>query len=327
MSGFFTDAELRGAVMLVAIAGASGTGKTRSALLMAKGMAGGDMSRVYVIDSEARRALHHAPLFHPPFKHADMRPPFRPDRFIEYMQAAVAAGALAIVVDNFSDEKEGEGGLDDWAAKQGGGPDAWRFPKAAHKKLVNWARQSRVPIIFCLRAEERIKIVPNPEKPGRTMPVPIGWVPVAEKRFLFDMTVSITLAQETRGAIRYDLPMKLPDQLAHYFPDGGIINEETGRSLAAWLDGAGPPPPVTMAFWPMAHPGDGSLLKIGSEEKWLAKTREALEKISTPDGLVKWRNAMDEHLITVEQAAPDAADEIRAAIEARMDALAAEAQP
>lgn len=77
--------------LLFAVAGASGSGKTFSALLLARGIANGT-GKIAVIDTEAGRALHYAPkpgeqadhtkgTFN--FMHLDFQPPFAPERYIE----------------------------------------------------------------------------------------------------------------------------------------------------------------------------------------------------------------------------------------------------
>lgn len=238
----FTPAIRRDVPLLLAFAGASGSGKTRSALRVASGLVGGDMRKVFVIDTEARRALHHADLFDPPFMHMDMGPPFRPDAFRKAIEAAMKHGAGAIIVDSFSDEYEGDGGLQDWAdaeAERGvKSPGNWKAPKLGHKDFLNFVRQVRVPLLFCLRAEERIRIEPDPEKPNKTRVVPLGWMPVCEKRWMFDMAVSMTLAPDaTRGMPRYDLPAKIPDWALSIFPEGRLIDESAGEALRRWASG------------------------------------------------------------------------------------------
>ncbi|WP_245407996.1 AAA family ATPase [Rhizobium sp. TH135] len=80
----FTDATRDDTSLLIAIAGASGSGKTFSALTMATGLAQGEP--IYAIDTEAKRMLHYADQFK--FKHMDMRPPFTPEAYIEAIQKA-----------------------------------------------------------------------------------------------------------------------------------------------------------------------------------------------------------------------------------------------
>jgi hypothetical protein len=152
----FAPAKREQVSLLIALAGASGSGKTYSALRLAKGMA--PAGKIAFIDTEARRGLHYAEQFD--FMHADMRPPFRPAAFIEGIRAAEAAGAEVVIIDSFSHEYDGEGGIMDWAdelEKSGTKiPGNWKVPKGAHKKLMNALLQCRASIIFCLRADEKI---------------------------------------------------------------------------------------------------------------------------------------------------------------------------
>ena len=236
--------------MVIALAGASGSGKTFTALLLAEGMADG--GKVAVIDTEGRRALHYADLrdersgearFR--FDHCELRPPFSPDRFLEAMKAAEQAGYRVIVIDSFSDEHEGEGGLIDMAAAGRSENTAanWARPKAMHKLIVRWLRQARCHVIFCLRAEERVrleKVWDERKQREVTAVVPVGWVPICEKRFMFDMTASFLLTPDKPGVPQ---PIKLQEQHRRFFPDGLPVTKESGRLLAAWAVGGAAPPP------------------------------------------------------------------------------------
>lgn len=237
MTFSFAPAVREQVSLLIALAGASGSGKTYSALRLAKGMA--PSGKIAFIDTEARRGLHYAEEFQ--FMHADMRPPFRPAAFIEGIRAAEAAGAEVIVIDSFSHEYDGEGGIMDWADElESGGtksPGNWKVPKGAHKKLMNSLLQCRASIIFCLRADEKIKIA---RENNKTVVVPLGWMPICEKRFMFEMTASFTLTPEAPGIPRFDLPHKLQRQHRGMFSDREPIGEDSGRALAAWAAGGAP---------------------------------------------------------------------------------------
>lgn len=234
MSFSFAPAVREQVSLLIALAGASGSGKTYSALRLAKGMS--PNGKIAFIDTEARRGLHYAEEFK--FIHADMRPPFRPAAFIEGIQAAEAAGAEVVVIDSFSMEYDGEGGIMDWADElEAGGtksPGNWKVPKAAHKKLMNALLQCRASIIFCLRADEKIKI---DRQNGKTVVLPLGWMPICEKRFMFEMTASFTLTPDNPGIPNFNLPHKLQRQHRGMFSDTQPIGEESGRALAAWAAG------------------------------------------------------------------------------------------
>lgn len=274
----FNEAVRENVHVLIALAGASGSGKTKTALELATGLAGPD-GRILVADTESRRALHYAnaqgendPSKYR-FRHCDMFPPFRPERFEAVIDAAEAAAADVLVIDSFSHEWDGDGGLQDWAAEiQAGtpkpgienprnpkdgdgwkdwlkkpldGPGAWKEPKAAHKHLVQGAMlQARCHIIVCLRAEEKIRIIerggdlPDGSKATKTTVVQAGWSPICEKRFMYEMTLSFTLRPDQPGIPQFDLPHKLQDQHRPFFPEGQHITREAGRRLAEWAAGA-----------------------------------------------------------------------------------------
>jgi len=256
MSFQFAPAKREMVSLLIALAGASGSGKTFSALRLARGMA--PSGKIAFIDTEARRGLHYASDFD--FIHADMRPPFTPVRFIEGIRAAEQSGAEVIIIDSFSHEYDGDGGIIDWADRLAAGdpdnrisavkpPGNWKEPKLAHKKLMNALLQCRASIIFCLRADEKIAIE-RKEVEGdngrtflKTVITPLGWVPICEKRFMFEMTASFTLRPDRPGIPQFDLPHKLQSQHRPFFTDAQPISEESGRALAEWARGGSPVSP------------------------------------------------------------------------------------
>lgn len=241
MTFSFAPAKREQVSLLIALAGASGSGKTYSALRLAKGMA--PAGKIAFIDTEARRGLHYAEEFE--FLHSDMRPPFRPANFIEGIRAAEDAGAEVVIIDSFSHEYDGQGGITEWAdeieAAGTKSPGNWKVPKAAHKKLMNALLQCRASIIFCLRADEKIRIA---RENGKTIVEPLGWMPICEKRFMFEMTASFTLTPDKPGIPHFDLPHKLQRQHRGMFTDTKPIGEDSGAALAEWARGGGPAPPA-----------------------------------------------------------------------------------
>lgn len=233
----FTPASRDNVSLLIALAGASGSGKTFSGLRLAMGLS--KTGKIAFIDTEARRGLHYAEQFE--FLHADMRPPFRPANFIEGIKAAEQAGADVVIIDSFSHEYDGEGGIMDWADQLADSgvksPGNWKDPKLAHKKMMNALLQCRAHLIFCLRADEKIEIV---RENGRTAVKPLGWVPICEKRFMYEMTASFTLTPDRPGIPQFNLPHKLQQQHRGMFQEGRPISEDCGLALAAWASGATP---------------------------------------------------------------------------------------
>lgn len=228
----FKPAKRSGVGLFVGIAGGTGSGKTYSALRVAKGIAG--TKRIAAIDTEGRRMSHYATDFD--FDVADMVPPFRPERFGDACKDAEAKQYGVLVIDSFSHEWAGEGGVLEWhdeimGESQAKNMSAWIKPKMAHKSMISSFLQRRIPIVFCMRAEEKTGVGPS----GK--PVDKGWTPIGDPRFMFELTTMITLANDKPGRVNYDLPRKIQRQHLHLFPDGELIGEEAGQQLAAWARG------------------------------------------------------------------------------------------
>lgn len=257
MSVSFRPARREQVGLLIGMAGASGSGKTMSALRLATGLSGGQPFAV--LDTEAGRATHYADAFR--FDHGDLTPPFSPDRYLEAITAAEAAGYGVLVVDSFSHEWAGDGGCcemqeaeldrmagDDWRKREQVKIAAWIKPKIAHKKLVSRLLQCRAHLIFCFRAEPKIEMVRDPEtkklvvQPKRVLGWSSEWIPVTEKNFLFEMTASVVLSPDKPG---WPIPIKLQEQHKPYVPLDQPISERAGEQLGAWAKGgtAGPAAP------------------------------------------------------------------------------------
>jgi hypothetical protein len=250
----FSPAVRRNTHVLIALAGASGSGKTKSALELAMGLAGGNGNKIGMIDTESRRGLHYAngPGEDDPnkyrFQHSDMLPPFRPHRFEEGIEAAEAAGLEVLIIDSFSHEWDGDGGMLEWADSiDNASAGKWQVPKKAHKKLVQTTMlQARCHLILCLRAEEKISIYKKGDRlkngtiADRNGVEPLGWSPICEKRLMFEMTLSFTLSPTAPGIPQFDLPHKLQDQHRPFFPEGERISRKAGQLLDEWAKGGAP---------------------------------------------------------------------------------------
>lgn len=243
----FTPAVRRNTHILLALAGASGSGKTYSALELATGLAGD--GKIAVIDTEAGRALHYADKFK--FDHCDMGPPFTPQRYREAIEDAEKAGYAVVVVDSMSHEHAGEGGLLEMAEAEllkpnMRSPANWAAPKAAHKRMMNRFLQCRSHLIFCLRAEEKIrieKLFDERTQREKTVVVQAGWQPICEKTFMFEMVVSFVMSPEHPG-IPIEGSGKIQDQHRFAFPAGKLVTGSAGKALAEWAAGGVPPAEV-----------------------------------------------------------------------------------
>ncbi len=261
MSFSFRPARRENVSLLIGLIGASGAGKTYTAMRLAKGIAGA--ARFAVIDTEAGRACHYAELF--AFDHGDLKPPFRPGAYADAIQAADAAGYPVIVVDSASHEHAGEGGLldwheeelgrmagDDWKRREAVKMAAWIKPKMEHKAMVQRLLQIRAHLILCFRAEERIEMARGADgkmeiRPKQSLVGAGGWIPVCEKTLPYELTVSLLLTPDRPGVPK---PIKLQEQHRGLFPLDQPITEQSGERLAVWARGgapAGQPPEPGLA--------------------------------------------------------------------------------
>lgn len=241
----FLDSETQSVsqTILVGLGGPTGAGKTESAIRIARGIVG-ERGDFCVIDTENKRALNKKKRYR--FKHLDLQPPYSPENYEGSIRAAIKAGFRAVVVDSFSPEWEGEGGLQDDATEalermaKGDAEKAekltalaWKGPKQRHKKLMAFLRKCEVPVIFGLRAEPKIKF--KKDDKGKMQVIDAGWLPIAEKMFGYDMLIYALMMAENPG-----VPVhlkKLEPDFEPMFPVGKQITEECGRQLAAWAAG------------------------------------------------------------------------------------------
>lgn len=230
--------------ILVGVDGPSGSGKTYSALRLASGFRRVTKGKLFVVDSEARRALAYADRFE--FEHVPFGAPFGPLDYLDVLAYCIAQGATDIIVDSTSHEHEGPGGvLEQHTAevKRLGGLakhnlPAWAKPKAERRALINWILQQTCNFVFCFRAKEKLKIVPGKE------PVHLGWMPIAGDDWQYEMTVNCLLLPGSNGVpiwrsqeIGEQAAIKLPIQFKELFATNPQLSEDIGEQLARWAAG------------------------------------------------------------------------------------------
>lgn len=235
--------------LLLGITGASGSGKTFSALRMATGInrvAGG---RIAVIDTEADRALHYAGRFD--FDHIAFRAPFGPLDYLQAIEFAVSKGATTIIVDNMSNEHNGPGGvmdqIDQFLDKRCGDDEPKRRrlqmmanigPKRDRLKLNNRIVQLGINAIFLYRASEKIKPVPGSE------PENLGWQAQTTSPLIWDLTQRFLLEPGSDGVPTFKPDkvgekqlVKSPEQFRAWFTNGQQLDEAIGERMARWAAG------------------------------------------------------------------------------------------
>jgi len=222
-------AKRGGSKAIIGIAGVSGSGKTYTALQIARGMVS-KASEIGFLDTENKRGSLYADILDAPFQIGDLYPPFSPRRYSEAIKEFQGAGVKVLVIDSVSHEWEGEGGCDDIAQASllsGKKMPNWIGAKREHKSFMNTLLQCNMNVLCCLRAREKTDFK-DPNKP-----VSLGIQPVCEKNFMFEMTASLLMENEGKTQ-RF---LKIPYFLKEAFGSGtGYLGQETGRKLIEWIN-------------------------------------------------------------------------------------------
>jgi hypothetical protein len=235
---------------LIVLYSESGCGKTFSALLMARGIAGPD-GKIVMADSESGRGSLYADI--PELRGYKVLEfsSFSPADYIEAIDEVEASGAAVGIMDSGSHEWEGIGGVLDMAAEnetrsQAKGLHNWRIPKLEHQKFVQRLLRAKIPWIVCLRAKYKTR--QGKDDKGKTVIVKDDVTsPIQAEDFIFEATChaeilpnhSIILTKHSHPQLKTCFPedKTTPITIAH------------GAKIAQWCNAAGgsTPAPVTTA--------------------------------------------------------------------------------
>ena len=245
----FTKAQRLGSHVIVAVVGESSSGKTYSSILLARGLVG-EKGKLAMIDTETGRGRMYAKIAD--YDYAELTPPFTPERYIAAIKEAEEAGYDALILDSGSHEWEGIGGTlevaDNMKNKEGKaltGLVKWAEPKARHKKFVQSLLNTRMHLIICLRAKEKLKQI---EVNGKKEIVSEGYVSVQDKRFIYETTVQLFLPKDNPKMLGIPRLDKCPEDLLGAFPPGQRISIDTGKRIAEWVAGGAPVDHATEAL-------------------------------------------------------------------------------
>lgn len=250
---FTSSPAVRAATPLwVGLVGPSFSGKTYSAMRIATGMQKVTGGEIAVIDTEARRALHYADSFR--YIHVPFEAPFAPDDYQAAIDHCVSKGAKTIVIDSASHVWEGPGGILEWherecdrlvelwrSTREKVQMAAWQRPKSSLRRWINTMLQMPVSFIFCLRAKEKLRIVPGKDPEKR------GWQPIGAPELTYELTLKCLLLPASDGVPTWQPEhgdekqmVKLPLQFRTTFAPGSKVqlSEDVGEKLARWAAGA-----------------------------------------------------------------------------------------
>ncbi|MCA1602813.1 MAG: ATP-binding protein [Acidobacteria bacterium] len=192
----FRKAERKKAKLRLALCGPAGSGKTYSALLIAQGLA--PEGRIALLDTERGSGELYSDLT--PYDVATLTPPFSPERYIDLIEGAGAAGYQVLIIDSLSHAWEGEGGcleLHDRATaalRSGNSYTAWREVTPQHNALVEAMLQSPCHVIATMRSKTAYEL--SDDGNGKKKPIKVGLAPVQRPGMEYEFTVVLDLSVE-----------------------------------------------------------------------------------------------------------------------------------
>ena len=239
-------AERKGAHLLIQLYGGSQSGKTFSALQLARGIVG-PKGRIGGLCTESGRMRLYSDAVPGGFDIGELRAPFSPGRYRAAIDEFISHGVDILVIDSFSHVWEGIGGVLEMADE---GRDSkgrplqglikWQQPKREYNKLVQLLMQSSIDIIFCSRAKQPTLERTNDQ--GRKEFFSGPWKPIQDKALRYEMTFVFPMLQdgnydtrprdELGGAL-----FKCPGELRSMF-DGKPLTIAHGEKIAEWVGGA-----------------------------------------------------------------------------------------
>lgn len=224
----FVKAERKKAKLRLALTGASGSGKTYGALLIAKGLGG----KIAVIDTERGSASLYSHLVD--FDTLELLPPFTPEKYIDAIDLAARAGYDTLIIDSATHEWSGTGGcleINEHIAQskfRGNTWSAWNETTPRHRAFIDAMVQAPMHIIATSRSKTETAQQKNDN--GKTTVVKLGLKTEQRDGFEYEFTTVLdivhdghwaTASKDRTGVFSASEPQKL--------------SEETGRTLAEWL--------------------------------------------------------------------------------------------
>lgn len=186
-----TIAKRQQVKLRLGMSGASGFGKTYSALLLAYGMTK-DWSKIAVIDTENNSASLYANLGQ--YNVLSLSAPFSPERYSEAIRMCEDAGMDVIIIDSITHEWEGKGGCLEIAEQLGGRYQDWAKVTPRHQAFVQSVLQSKCHVITTVRRKQDYDMVKGDN--GRISVAKVGTKEITREGFEYELTINFEFVND-----------------------------------------------------------------------------------------------------------------------------------
>lgn len=207
----------------ILLGGSSGSGKTFSALRLATGLARKCGSEVAAIDTEAGRIRYYADEFE--FSDKQLTEPFTPEKYIEAIDEAVAAGFKVLIIDSISHEWNYCVDIHD--KMPGNSWTNWSKVTPRHDAFMEKILQAPIHIIATVRGKDEYVLE---EKNGKQTPKKVGLGFKQRDGVEYNYTATFNIAQDTHIA-------EATKDNTHIFEGRyEVLTEKDGEALFVWAN-------------------------------------------------------------------------------------------
>ena len=194
MTGF-QKAKKEKIYLKILLAGASGSGKSYSALKLATGIANKMGGRIAAIDTEAGRIRYYANEFD--FDDLQLSEPYTPEKYIEAITQAVDGGYSVLIIDSITHEWNY---ILDQVDKIPGTNSYTKWGKLTprHNKFTEKMIQSPINIIATVRGKDAYVL--EQDKNGKQVPKKVGLGYTQRDGLEYEYTVTFNIDQTNHVA-------------------------------------------------------------------------------------------------------------------------------
>lgn len=220
----FAKAEREKVWIKLLLEGASGSGKSYSALRVATGLAKKCDSRIAYIGTEGSRDKYYANEFDYDLLQLDENHR-TPEDYIKAIDEAVDGGYKVVIIDSLTHEWTW---LNDTHNKMSGNSfQNWGKLKPRHKKFMDKVLLSPIHVIATARGKDEYVME---EKNGKSVPRKVGLGSQQDKDIAYEYTASLMIEQDTHIASADKDNTHLFDQ------NFNILTEKDGERLYDWAN-------------------------------------------------------------------------------------------
>ncbi|MFT7036728.1 MAG: hypothetical protein ACJA2S_005267, partial [Cyclobacteriaceae bacterium] len=215
--------ERKKAKIKLALQGSSGSGKTYSSLLIAKGLVGGDFTKTAIIDTENGSADLYAHLGN--YNVVSLEPPYSPERYIEAIELCEKEGVEVIIIDGISlcwDYL-----LDVHSKMAGNSFTNWGKVTPRQNAFVNKMLRSNLHVISTMRVKQDY-VLNN--KNGKMVPEKVGLKAIQRNDLDYEFTIVFDIDAAHNAKASKDRTGLFIDK-----PEF-VINASTGKKIIQWCD-------------------------------------------------------------------------------------------